>query len=485
MHEFKSDSPFVGRQAELAELNLLKQKKSASLVVVKGRRRIGKSRLIEEFAADSLFLEFSGLAPEENKQITAQQQRDHFAFQLSEMINLPHEAHTEDWNALFAALAQATANKKVVILFDEISWMGSLDPTFVAKLKAAWDRYFKKNHQLILFFCGSVSAWIEKNILRSKLFMGRVSLTLTIKELPISACNQLFTKLGCQFSNYEKFKLLSITGGIPRYLEEINNQLPADENIKRLCFIKSGILVSEFNDIFVDIFEKKHTTYKKIVTALLDGSATIHEISKNISIAEGSHLSECLDELSLAGIISRNFTWLINSGKESKLSQYRLQDNYIRFYLKYIEPNLGKIMNDHYEFIDLSNLPGWISIIGLQFENLILKNRNFILEALNIRRENIVADNPFFQRKTQRHAGCQIDYMIQTRENVLYVCEIKFSQSEIKASIIEEMKEKIKRLAYPRGFAVVPVLIHINGVSDAVEDSHYFYKIIDFSELLN
>jgi AAA+ ATPase superfamily predicted ATPase len=484
MHGFKSDSPFVGRQTELAELNLLTQKKSASLVVVKGRRRIGKSRLIEEFATDSLFLEFSGLAPEENNQITEQQQRDHFAFQLSEMTSLPH-IHAEDWNVLFAELAQATLDKKVIILFDEISWMGSLDSTFVPKLKTAWDRYFKKNPQLILFLCGSVSSWIDKNILRSKLFMGRVSLTLTVKELSISACNKLFTQLGCQFSNYEKFKLLSITGGIPRYIEEINNKLPADENIKRLCFIKSGILVSEFHDIFVDIFEKKHTTYKKIVTTLVDGGATINEISQKISIAEGSHLSECLDELSLAGITNRYFTWLISSGKESKLSQYRLQDNYIRFYLKYIEPNLGKILNDHYEFIDLSSLPGWISIIGLQFENLVLKNRNFILEQLNIRRENIVADNPFFQRKTQRHAGCQIDYMIQTRENVLYICEFKFSKSEIKISVIDEMKEKIKRLSYPRGFAVVPVLIHVNGVSDAVDDSSYFYKIIDFSDLLN
>lgn len=142
-------------------------------------------------------------------------------------------------------------------------------------------------------------------------------------------------------------------------------------------------------------------------------------------------------------------------------------------------------MNDHYEFIDLSSLPGWISTIGLQFENLVLKNRDFILEKLNIRRENIVADNPFFQRKTIRYAGCQIDYMIQTRENVLYICEIKFSKSEIKMSVIDEMKEKIKRLSCPRGFAVVPVLIHVNGVSDSVDDSDYFYKIIDFSELLN
>ena len=96
-----------------------------------------------------------------------------------------------------------------------------------------------------------------------------------------------------------------------------------------------------------------------------------------------------------------------------------------------------------------------------------------------------MVDNPFFQRKTQRQAGCQIDYMIQTRENTLYVCEIRFSKNPIKASIIDEMREKLKRLKAPKGYALLPVLIHVNGVDESLEDAAYFYKIIEFSKLLN
>lgn len=476
------ESPFVGRQHELELLNQLKNKKNASLVVIKGRRRVGKSRLIEEFAKGSNFYEFSGLSPE--KKITAQQQRDHFASQLSAMTGLP-DIFADDWNKLFHALAHETAGKEVIILFDEISWMGSKDPTFVGKLKTAWDTHFKKNSKLILVLCGSVSAWIEENILRSKLFFGRVSLPLTLKELSAPICRALLIKLGCKFSSYEIFKLLSVTGGIPRYLEEVQPNFSAEDNISRLCFSPTGILAHEFNDIFTDIFTERNVTYQKIVEFLVQGSATLMEISTALKIERGGYLSNCLEELCASELISRHYTWSITSGKESNLSQYFLRDNYIRFYLKYIKPNLGKINEGHYHSISLGSLPNWSSITGLQFQNLVLNNREYICKRLNINPESIIADNPYFQRKTSRKKGCQIDYLIQTRANTLFVCEIKFSRNEIKPTIIEEMQTKLDRIEVPKGYALLPVLIHVNGVSDSVQDSNFFYKIINFSELMS
>ena len=475
---------FVGRQLELEALERLRNKKTASLVIVKGRRRIGKSRLIEEFASNTNFYEFSGLAPEKN--ITQKQQWLHFFYQLKYQSGLKDLAlATGDWNDLFMSLANITKGKKVIILFDEISWMGSKDPTFLGKLKTAWDIYFKKNPELILILCGSVSSWIETNILRSKLFMGRVSLPLTIQELSIPESNQLLQKTGCKFSQIEKFKLLAVMGGIPRYLEEIHPELSADENIKNLCFVPNGMLVSEFKDIFTDIFSSRSNIYKKIVSTLVTGNHDIAFISQAIKISRGSHLSECLEALNIAGIICRHHTWSIATGKDSNLSQFRLKDNYIRFYLKYIENNLGKILEGHYQYLNLSSFPGWATIMGLQFENLVLNNRTFILKQLNINQENIINDNPFFQRKTQRQAGCQIDYLIQTRENTLFACEVKFSKHEIKPDVINEMTEKVNRLNCPPNYTVLPVLIYINGIHELIEDRDYFYKTIDFSQLLH
>ncbi len=252
-----------------------------------------------------------------------------------------------------------------------------------------------------------------------------------------------------------------------------------------MCFQPNGILVQEFGDIFTDIFSTRHESYKKIVKVLVSSFATQEEIHQRTGIARGGYLTECVEDLIVAGIISRHYTWGIKTAKESHLSQFRLRDNYIRFYLKYIEKNLGKIDAGHFSDIDLNSLPGWQSIMGLQFENLVLNNRKHIIDILNIKPSHITADNPYFQRKTKAMPGCQIDYMIQTKENVLYIFEIKFSKNEIRTAVIEQVQEKIKRLSYPKGYAILPVLIHINGVSQSIADSDFFYQIIDFSQLLS
>src|SRR5205085_869930 len=119
---------------ELAQLQPFLDKKTASLLVIKGRRRVGKSRMIEEFAKNSVFYKFTGLAPVEG--VTAQIQRNEFARQLSEQLNVP-VFETLDWGALFSLLGRLVQNGRVIILFDEISWMAKGDDAFLSKLKNA------------------------------------------------------------------------------------------------------------------------------------------------------------------------------------------------------------------------------------------------------------------------------------------------------------------------------------------------------------
>src|SRR5437016_3163557 len=133
---------FVGRDKELKLLKNQLDRNFSSLIVVKGRRRIGKSRLIAEFAKGMQFISISGLPPA--KKITAQHQRTEFAKQLARAFRMPVPAH-DDWSDLFWALAQQTQKGRVVILLDEISWMGMKDPTFLGKLKNIWDSHLKNN----------------------------------------------------------------------------------------------------------------------------------------------------------------------------------------------------------------------------------------------------------------------------------------------------------------------------------------------------
>lgn len=177
--------------------------------------------------------------------------------------------------------------------------------------------------------------------------------------------------------------------------------------------------------------------------------------------------------------------WDLKSGATNKASKYRLSDNYLRFYTKYVQPNYDKIIANQFDAHSMSSLPGWASIMGLQIENLVLNNRHRIRQLLGIHPDELINEGPFFQRKTTRQKGCQIDYLIQTKHGNLYVCEIKFSLGIIPPNTIADVQEKIERLALPKNFSARPVLIHIGDLHGEIIDGQYFANIIDLASLLD
>lgn len=476
---------FIGRQAELKQLKQLHQRRIPSFVVIQGRRRIGKSRLVEEFVRQlpkgTAYFRCIGLAPTQG--ITAQDQRDEFCAQMAEQMGFTN-LKLMDWGDIFTFLAKQTTHGKTVIFFDEISWMGSKDPTFLPKLKNAWDVQFSKNPNLMLIVCGSVSSWIEKNIVSSTAFLGRPSLYMHLDELPLEDCNRFWDYQGRGVSDYEKLKILSVTGGVPRYLELMDPSISAEENIRRLCFVKNAPLTHEFDRIFSDIFGIRSEIYKKIITLLSRGKASLTDILTFCERSKTGDFSEYLKDLVVAGFVARDYSWNIRTKSPLKLSHFRLKDNYTRFYLKFVQSRVLDIEKGLFQKYALGTLPGWDGLLGIQFENLVLNNQLKILDLLGIPYEEILFANPYFQRGNKTTAGCQIDFMIQTRFNTVHICEIKFKNSPIDSSIIQEIKEKIKALSLPKNYTYRPVLIHVNGVHQDVAHSGFFSSIIDFGQFL-
>ena len=361
---------FIGRKKALESLeNLIKMSK-ASLVVMKGRRRIGKSRLAEEFGKNKVFLPFSGIAP--IKGITAQDQRDAFAKQLSSHFHLP-KLSFDNWSDVFSFLSTKLSKKPTVILFDEISWMSSKDPTFIPKLKLWWDHISEKYQHLVFILCGSVSTWIDKNIINSTAFFGRISQYIELHELSLPECFDFLQKMNVTASHLDIFKILAVTGGIPWYLEQIDSHQSVDANIKRLCFEKGGILVLEFDQIFHDLFSSRGSTYKKIIEFLAEGMKDLSEIRSHLQYAKSGSLSKYINALKTSGFITQHEHWSFKTGIRKRQTLYRLSDNYLRFYLRYIEPNLSKIEKDAFSDTAISALPGWDVIDGFQIENVLLK----------------------------------------------------------------------------------------------------------------
>ena len=477
---------FVGRGEQLAQLESLWRKGAASLVTCQGRRRIGKSRLLDEFAARSggRCLKISGLAP--RRRMSNRDQLRYFCETLASRTGRPAEI-ANGWPDAFRQLGSAIREcgpGRVVVILDEVSWMGGWDPDFPGYLKDAWDDDFKRNANLVFVLCGSVSAWIQHNILDSTGFVGRISLELEISELPVDVCLRFWRQAERSVSAREVFDMLSVTGGVPRYLEEIDPLLTTDENLRRLAFSKEGTLFQDFSRIFNDVFGPRAKTKRMMLEALSTGSKTLSEIATAIGKGRGGHVSEALEELELAGFVARDRSVNPETGEAAKIDRYRIRDNYTRFYLRFIAPYSAMIRGGAFKFASLDALPGWDAVLGLQFENLVLNNVASIVGALGLERSLVLSAAPY--RKVARtggadRGGCQIDLLLQLRQ-AMYVVEVK-RRARIDAGIVDEVREKIARLPNPRGLSVRPVLVYDGVLSPAANENGFFAAVFRAADL--
>ena len=471
---------FVGREHQLQDLRKLMRKRNPSLVTCRGRRRIGKSTLIREFGKEvGSFLEFEGLPPRPG--MSNADQLAAFSAQLARQTQLP-DLTLENWPQAFQLLASTLENKWTVILLDEISWLGGFDPDFAGHLKTAWDGLFKRHPKLILVVCGSVSAWIEENILQSTGFVGRTSWDIILEELPLPSCDLFWGKNRGRIATGEKITILSVTGGVPKYLEEIDPGLSADENIKRLCFRAEGLLFREFDQIFNDIFGKRSVAYREILRALTSGNRSVSEISNALGKGRSGHMTSYLRDLMLAGFVTRDRSYNPKSGRPSRTEKYRLRDNYSRFFLKYIEPHRDRIEQGLMGKMDPAQLPGWNTLLGLQFENLVLSNIAALTKLLRLGRTPILSASPYLQKPSGRRKGCQIDLMIATRHSLLVV-EIK-RRRRIGMEVVGEVEEKVRRIQGNASRSIRTALVYEGILADGVAEEGYFDFLIPSEALL-
>jgi len=471
---------FIGRESQLKDLAQLKKKKTASLVVITGRRRIGKSSLIEEHGKTfKNIFELVGIAPD--AKITNQDQLDNFARQLSSITELPG-LNFKNWPEAFTALSKFCEKKETLIFLDEISWMASKDKAFVGTLKIAWDTLFKKNDKLVVVLCGSVSSWIEENILNDTHFYGRISWTHKLEELPIELLKQFWGKRQNKISPKEKMEIISVTGGIPKYLEEVIISQTSQQNLERLCFSKGGYLFEDFKKIFNDIFDKRASIYKKIIQELITEKLSPKDLAIKAGMDYKGEFYKHVTDLESAGFIKRDYTWDL-TGKESKLSKLRICDNYIRFYLKYIEPNSKKIEKNIFKFSSIDSLLNWDTISGFQFENVVLNNCRVIFEKLNIPEKNIIQYGSYFQTKTNRREGCQIDLLILCKRKCLYLVELKYKK-KIGVGVIKEVEEKVRKLKLSKEYSIRTCLVYMGELSKDLIKEDFFDETYDFADLL-
>lgn len=472
-----------GRDREAEQFQQLLNKKKASLIVCQGRRRIGKSTFVRSCAEKAgHFLWFEGLAPREG--IGSMEQLGAFAEQLVTQTKAPR-LPLGDWTQAFQLLDSLLPQdgKSVVVLLDEISWMAAGEPDFAGRLKVAWDNLFSRRQRLVLVLCGSVSSWITENILNNTGFVGRCSQEFHLGPLMLPFCSKFWGKRAARICAMEKLKVLAVTGGVPRYLEEINPARTAEQVVEGLCFTKGALLLREFDQIFHDIFSRRAESYREIVRVLAEGRRSVMEISRELGRERGGSLSEALEELCLAGFVRKDVPFDPVSGEDlPRAIGYRLSDNYLRFFLKYVEPVQSRIERGLYQRTPLESLMVWDTVMGLQCENLLLENVPVLMERVGLGNVAVLNAAPYVQRQTLRRKGCQVDLMIRTRQS-LYVFEVKFRKT-ITVAVVGDVREKVARLKVPKTLSVRTGLVYAGELDAAVPESEFFDFLVPFERLL-
>ena len=469
---------FIGRRKELSLLDEAYTSRKGELVVIYGRRRIGKSRLVRNFTQNKTnIFSFEALEKE-----TTQKQIAHFGRQLQKQTTdlLSGSVDLSKWENVFyyiseRILPENSGRGKTVLFFDEFQWMAAGRSKLVSLLKFFWDNYWKEKN-IMLILCGSIASFMVKKVLNSKALYGRTTLEILLKGLnPVESLSLLQHKR----SKEETLKYLMVFGGVPKYLEQINTNKSFNQNMNQLCFSPQGLMVHEVDRIFFNQF-REAKTYLRIVNLLENCIQSMAEISKRLKIPSGGGLKQYIDNLELAEII-RHYTPLDRT-ETSKFKKYALCDEYLLFYFKYIKPNI-KTINESTSKKKFETLTGdsFQSWLGFAFERFCLKYAGALARVMNFEDEVLLA-SPLFGRTDRKF---QIDLIYKRADKVITICEIKHHGKKIGTRIIPEIERKCSLFNAPRGYAVERALISLYGPDEALKNAEYFHHIVTLSDIFD
>ena len=314
--------------------------------------------------------------------------------------------------------------------------------------------------------------------------MGRRSLDIVVRELPLRECVKFWGTAADRITTTEILDVLSVTGGVPRYLEEINPSLSAAENIRNLAFRPNGVLRVDYDEMFADVITKRPRFAADVLECLVDGPLGTPEIAKRLGVDRSGNITFALKQLEEAGFVSSDVGLNPETGEVAKDRNYRLRDNYSRFYLKCIRPVARIIDEGSYAFHSLDQISEWNSIMGLAFENLVVNNYRELLAPLHMDRALVVSAAPFWRAASAKtgRKGVQIDLLLQTKMSICIV-EIK-RKREIGREIVGEISEKCERLAKRPGVSLRTAFVYDGDLAPSVEADGYIDSIVSARQLL-
>lgn len=433
----------IGRELEQERLLHAYESEYSRLVIIYGRRRVGKTFLVNEVFRGKSFFEHTGeyIADKDKKSSSDMLAQELLSFQNALLRHGFKDCPIpKDWREAFERLKDfigpenlsAEHPSKKVLFLDELSWMDTPDSDFLAMLSAFWNGWASRRHDILLIVCASSTSWIFKRFLADKggLFR-RQSDVLNIKQFNLRECEEFAASRHLAMTRKNIMEAYMILGGIPYYWDEF---LPMDtvaSGVNRMFFGDSPTLDNEFQMLYRVAFEQP-LPYVKVITALSEkGSGMLREeIIKTSGLSDGGTLSTILEDLEKSGFI-RRFTAF---GKAKKDSMYQLVDNFTLFYFKFLKDGIQYC--DDFSQIPAKVLDNWA---GHAFERICLLHSEHIKKKLGI--NGIPTHVCSWQCKKDPQngvEGAQVDLVIDKGSFGVVLCEMRFYEDDYALSEKDE-----------------------------------------------
>lgn len=431
----------IGREAEKEVLAKALQSGEAELVAITGRRRVGKTFLVNSFYADRTVFEMTGVQNGDmGKQLL------NFADQLNLIARPALPVKTPaDWQEAFRVLRDFLLSlprwgeEKRVVFFDELPWMATPRSGFLDAFGYFWNSWASRQ-PLVVVICGSAGSWMVQRVVNDRGGLhNRITRRIHLEPFTLPETEAFLHSRGIYFDRYQITQLYMAMGGVPHYLKEVDASKSAVQNIDTICFSKTGLLTDEFERLYPALFTNSEQ-HVAIIRALAQKKIglTRNETAGLSKLPNGGGLTKVLDELVQSGFVNAYFAY----SKKKREKLYRLTDEYSLFYLQFIEPHIhqGSETWQH-----LSQTGGYKAWAGYAFEGICLKHLPQIRKALGISGIYSIA-SVFHKRGTEEETGIQIDLVLDRNDHTINLFEVKFHNKPF--VLTKEYAEKMRQILW-------------------------------------
>ena len=417
----------IGREQEVDELRRLYERNRAELVAVYGRRRVGKTFLIDEVFSGKFTFRHAGLSPvdiEVNGLLRAQ--LDHFYNSLI-LFGMDECKKPDSWLDAFLLLEKHLQKiddgTRQLVFLDELPWLDTARSGFITAFEGFWNNWGCHRKNLMVVVCGSANSWIlDKLINNHGGLYNRVTYEIKLSPFTLKECEELYNNNGVKFSRYDIAQSYMIFGGIPYYMGYMDGRLSLAQNVDKLFFAKGSKLQNEYDRLFDSVFVNPEAV-KSIVEFLATKNAgyTRKEIIEKQGASNGGRLSRNLNALIASDFVIK----YVPFGLSKKEEHYKLIDPFCLFYLRFV-----KDWNQENDKYWQQNVVSQLVSIWREFafENVCFNHIEQIKKALGI--TGVITSASAWSKRDNDNEGTQIDLLISRKDNVINMCEIKYYGGE-------------------------------------------------------